>query len=412
VDVPSPAELSSRFAALAPVRAALARLGDEFRPPVYLVGGVVRDLLLGGRPLDVDLVVEGPIDPVLERLGARGVVRSHDRFGTATVELEGHIYDIARSRRERYPEPGALPIVEPAALAEDLHRRDFSVNALAAALTGEKRGQLVAVELGLEDLDAGLLRVLHSNSFRDDPTRLLRLARYRSRLGFAEEPATARRARAAVDGRALDSVSGARIGHELRLLAREPDPMSAVAALREHGIDAAVEPGFGLGKAEVETAREAAALMGGENDPARLVLGLALHGVSGERRVELLDRLAFPTADRDVILAVAGEAGRLAEQLSVARSPSEIAAAAAGEAPETVAVAGALGAEAPAREWLERLRHVSLDIDGSDLLAEGILPGPAVGAGLRAARVARLDGRAPDRERQLAEALRAARSDG
>jgi tRNA nucleotidyltransferase (CCA-adding enzyme) len=408
--VPAPDEIQRRIAEVAPVAAVLERLGKSSVPPTYLVGGAVRDLLLGNRPLDVDLVVEGPLEPVLERLG--GAVRRHDRFGTATVELDGFVCDLSRSRRERYAEPGALPGVEPAPLAEDLLRRDFTVNAIAVGLSGGGPGDVVAAPHALEDLTARSLRVLHPASFRDDPTRLLRLARYRSRLGFAVEPVTAGWAHAAVAGAALGTVNGSRVGHELRLMAAQDEPIAAIAGLRELGVDEAIEPGFGLSPAEVELARAAAALLGGEDGAAALVFGVALRRVAPERRRELLTRLAFPAGEREVILEVAGQADPLAARLTRAQRPSELAAAATGAALETVAMAGALGPAGPAREWLERLRHARLAIDGDDLIAAGIIPGPAVGAGLRAARAALLDGRAPDRERQLSEALRGARGTG
>src|SRR6202035_4878740 len=114
----------------------------------------------------------------------------HDRFGTCSVTVDGHSYDIARARRERYPTPGSLPEVEPGTLEEDLLRRDFTVNSLAIALGGPRRGQLSSAPLALEDLASRSLRVLHDASFVDDPTRLVRLARYQARLGFSIEPHT------------------------------------------------------------------------------------------------------------------------------------------------------------------------------------------------------------------------------
>ena len=197
---------------------------------VHLVGGAVRDLLLGGRPRELDVVVDGDPAELIARLAtgrpSAEVVR-HGRFGTASVPVDGAAaVDIARSRRERYARPGALPEVEPAPLDEDLLRRDFTVNAIAVSLPG---GDLSAAPAALDDLAAGRLRVLHDGSFSDDPTRLLRLARLRVRLGFAVEAHTAELA-ALAD---LESVSLARIGAELRLALVEPDPVGALAAYAE-----------------------------------------------------------------------------------------------------------------------------------------------------------------------------------
>jgi tRNA nucleotidyltransferase (CCA-adding enzyme) len=182
----APRELLARVRSLPAAGPLLARLRDAEN--VHLVGGAVRDLLLGQDPPDLDLVVDGDLGTVVQMLA--GATISHERFGTATVTLEGFTYDIAAARRETYAYPGALPEVEPATLAEDLMRRDYTVNALALALGGPVAGKLSAVPRALEDLQAGVLRVLHAGSFEDDPTRLFRLARYAARLGFTVEPPT------------------------------------------------------------------------------------------------------------------------------------------------------------------------------------------------------------------------------
>ena len=173
--------------------------------------------------MDLDLVVEGDAAAFASSLG--GELKVHDRFGTSTVTLDGFSYDIARARRETYAHPGALPDVAPAPLAEDLERRDFTVNTLALALAGDRAGELTSVPTALEDLDARRLRVLHDHSFIDDPTRLFRLVRYATRLGFEIEPHTRALADRAIAGGALRTVSGPRVGAELRLLAREPNPV-------------------------------------------------------------------------------------------------------------------------------------------------------------------------------------------
>ncbi len=386
----------------------LRRLGDE--TPVALVGGAVRDLLMDGRPGDLDLVVEGDPAALAVRLG--GVVRFHDRFGTSTVTLGGFSYDLARARRETYACPGALPDVQPASLQQDLFRRDFTVNATAIRLNGPWAGELLAVPCALPDLDARALRVLHDDSFIDDPTRLFRLCRYQSRLGFDVEPHTAALTRAAVRGHALATVSGSRVGAELRLVAREPDPVAALCSLKALGLDAEVDPGFGV--EDPELGHRALGLLAAAPEARRdrLAVAVAAMGVPRRRLAALLDALAFEAADRDAIVAAATRAAVLACALSKAAQPSEIALAVGAAPPELVALAGALGPEDQARAWLERLRHVALEIDGGDLLSAGIPQGPAVGVGLRAALLAKLDGGAAGREQELAEALRSAIASG
>jgi tRNA nucleotidyltransferase (CCA-adding enzyme) len=406
VEIPSPRELLERIRALPAAGPLMRRIGDADQ--VYLVGGSVRDLLLGGEPFDLDLVVEEDAAGFAAALG--GDVRAHDRFGTSTVTLNGFSYDIARARRETYSRPGALPDVVPASVAEDLFRRDFTVHALAIALGGANAGRLSGVPLALEDLEARQLRVLHDDSFIDDPTRLLRLARYASRLGFAIEPHTRNLAAAAVRSGALATVSRARVGAELRLLARERDSIAALGSLRELELDRAIDLAFGL--TDDALARRAVDLLPDDGRPDLLAIALAARDVPGRRLVPLLDALEFEAGDRDAIVAAATRADVLAGSLGAATLPSEIAVAAAGARPELVALAGALGPADAAREWLERLRGVRLAIDGVDLIRAGVREGPAVGRGLRAALAAKLDGRASGREAELAEALEAAARPG
>ena len=371
MDVVPARELIARVRALPAARPLIGRV--EGRSDVYLVGGAVRDLLLGGAPPDLDLLVEGDPADLAHQLG--GALREHGRFGTATVELDGFAYDIVRARTETYSRPGALPDVLPAAVSEDLGRRDFTVNAMAIALGGVHAGELVTVPRALDDLQARVLRVLHDGSFLDDPTRLVRLARYTARLGFASEPHTEKLAREALASGALATVSADRLDGALRLLAREEDPAAAFEVLR--GLGAPILADF---------------------DPALARRALQLLPAEG-RHDEVVLRAALAP----------GAAAPLAEALAAAWRPSEIASAVGGASVEDVALAGALGPAAQARDWLERLRHVRLEIDGADLLAAGVPEGPKIGAGMRAALQAKLDGLIAGREQELAEALRFSR---
>jgi tRNA nucleotidyltransferase (CCA-adding enzyme) len=406
MEVPPPNELLASVRALPAAPVLLDRLTDMV--PVYLVGGAVRDLLLGGRPLDLDLVVEGDPTPVAAALG--GDVRTHDRFGTSTVTTDGFTYDLARSRRETYAHPGALPDVSPAPLSEDLLRRDFTVNAMAVALAGPGAGSLESAPLALEDLERHSLRVLHDASFVDDPTRALRLARYASRLEFEIEPHTRSLLDSALDARALETVSGSRIGAELRLLGREPDPVSALRFLGELGIAHAIHPALGLD--DEPLARRALALLGDDGRRDRLALALAARRVPPSELAYLLHTLAFEAADRHAILAAATKAPALAGALERARRPSEIADAVGDAGPELVSLAGALGPQRQAGEWLGRLRDVRLEIGGNDLIEAGVREGPAIGLGLHAALSAKLDGRVSGRAAELCEALQVAQDSG
>jgi tRNA nucleotidyltransferase (CCA-adding enzyme) len=364
---------------------AVAALDGE--DAVYVVGGAVRDLLLGRVPHELDFVVEGDAVAVARRTGGR--VIPHERFGTATVSLPGATFDLASARRERYERPGALPEVElGASLREDLERRDFTVNAIARPLAD---GELVWHPGAREDLGARRLRVLHDESFLDDPTRLLRLARYGARLGFEPEEHTDRLAAEAIAGGALDSITGSRLGAELRLLLREPQP-AALLALERHGLgQALLGDGFDPDERTIAAADE---LWPG----GLAALAAALVEPSREEVARMLDRLAFPAPERDAVVRAA-----TAEPLPPA-SDVELWRRLRGEPPEAVAVAGARGDAGAARRWLDDVRHRRLAIDGNDIVAAG-LTGPAVGEALDRATVAMLEGRAPGREEQLAAAL-------
>jgi tRNA nucleotidyltransferase (CCA-adding enzyme) len=367
--------------------------------PVWVVGGAVRDLLLEREPArDLDLVVEGEdaMRELAQRLG--GEAAFHEPFLTARVQVGDHAYDLATARRERYPRPGALPEVEPAMLDEDLLRRDFTVNAIAADLHGELR----AVPGAREDLEQGVLRVLHDDSFLDDPTRLLRLVRYAARLNFAVDPRTSSLARAAIDDGALDTVTGSRIGAELQLLLDEPDAGAALGLADNLGILAALRPPL---RWRPELARAARALL----DVPTVLLASAAIDADPDALRAAMDDWRFPAGERDRVVAAVRDAPALAERFQSTPRPSEIAAAAQRTSPEAIALAGPLGDPDIARSWLDVLQHVRLDIDGSDLVDAGIPPGPAIGRGLRAALDRKLDGEVDGREQELATALDAAR---
>jgi tRNA nucleotidyltransferase (CCA-adding enzyme) len=360
------------------------------RDEVRIVGGAVRDALLGREARDVDVVVEGDAAEVAALLG--DVHQAHDRFGTFTVIVDGDPVNVATARTETYAAPGALPDVEPGSFAEDVGRRDFTVNALAVDLDGRLHGDTA-------DLEARRLRVLHDRSFLDDPTRLWRLARYAARLDFGIDEQTERLAREAVAGGALDTVTGPRIGNEVALALNEPDPLAALCAAHELGLlPDGMAPRRGL------TAK-ALALLPEDGHPGILALAAASGALGEERLRGWLDHLGLGARERDQVIATALGADALAAALAGAQRASEIHAAARAKTPEHVALAGALGPEHAARRWLSTLRDVHLEISGDDLLAEGIPAGPEMGRRLDRALAAKLDGDAPDREAELAAAL-------
>jgi len=364
---------------------------------IHLVGGAVRDLLLGREPRELDVVVEGDVAPLTERLG--DVEAVHERFGTATVRAGVCSWDLAAARTELYAYGGALPDVRPAGIDEDLLRRDVTVNALALDL---RSGELRTVDRARADLEAGRLRVLHDASFLDDPTRLWRVARYAARLGFELEPGTARLAEQAVAAGALGTVSGARIGNELRLALGEPDPPAALEAAVGLGLAPWLVPRRRRTRAALEL------LPCGEGRADLLVLGASLDGAVAN--VEgVLAELEFTAVERDVLRACL-RADALAADAAAATRPSDLARVLRGVPLEAVVIAGADDdASTAVRRWLEELRFVRLAITGDDLIAAGVAQGPEIGRRLLMTLDRVLDGElAAGRDAQLAVALKAA----
>jgi tRNA nucleotidyltransferase (CCA-adding enzyme) len=349
----------------------LADVGAAAPDPVYLVGGAVRDLLLGRGRADIDLVVEGDPAALAAALGAE-VVESHPRFGTLKVVFGGEELDLTAARRERYRRPGALPEVELGApIRVDLARRDFTVNAMAIPL-GAKH-ELIDPYDGQADLEAGVLRAIHSGSFVDDPTRAIRAARYAARFGLALEPAT-REWLLATD---LGTITPERRWSELRKLAAEESATRALELLAGWGLIDPRPGGESFALARDVNRLMAAPPWSEEADRAETILAAAL-GPAPDYK-DLVD--ANPSL------------------------PSEGVRAARGRDPIELALARAAGAT-----WLDdwlAWREVTLDITGADLTAAG-LSGPAVGLGLEAALIAKLDAKAPTRADELRVALAAA----
>jgi tRNA nucleotidyltransferase (CCA-adding enzyme) len=435
-------ELPERLSALRGMDRILPALDGP--PACFLVGGAVRDLLLGREPVDIDVAVEGDAEAVAALLAKAlgGEVVAHERFGTATVVAGGaDAVNLAQTRRESYAAPGALPDVEPAGLAEDLGRRDFTINAIAAALNAGQAGALSDPHGGREDLRDGLVRVLHRGSFSDDPTRLLRAARYAARLGFALEPDTEQWARAAAAQGAPATVSGSRIRDELIDLLAEHEAPRAVELLRDLGIDRALHPdlhadpelvasaklsatetgadpalaGLAALAAERLGARGGAADSGTEGaggDRGGRAAKVGTHEAGGEQAdlAAWIGRLGLASNQRDAVLRAARHAPELTEELRRDLLPSQLRKLLDGEPPEALALALALGAPAgPVLDFVSRLSGVRLEITGADLLAAGLPQSPLLGRALEETLARKLDGEVAGREDELRVALSVAR---
>src|SRR4051794_10431133 len=363
-----PARLPQAIDALPGIEAA-RRIAE--RVPTYLVGGVVRDLLMGVDGSDLDVAIEGDAAALSDVPGYRP--ERDELFLTGGLEAGDQTIDVAQTRSETYRHPGALPEVRPAPIGEDLARRDFTVNAMAYPLRED--AALLDPHGGLDDLRAGQLRVLHEGSFIDDPTRALRAARYAARFDFVLEPDTARLL-AEAD---LSTVSDDRVQNELRKIAGEDDPARALQLVVDWGVMPTLDPEAPTRAAEVASLASEPPWAGWVDRELAVTLAIV-------RPLPQIRELAGASVER----------------------PSEAVRLAAPWDPAQLLVARALGAE-----WLDRYaeewRHVRLEITGEDLMAAGIPEGPEIGRGLETALSGKLDGELSGREGELQIALAAAR---
>ena len=200
---------------------------------IYLVGGVVRDLILGKAIFDLDIVVEPDAIRFAQRLAKhfKTQFRRHHSFGTATVYFGKHKMDFATARKEHYTHWGALPKVSPVTLKEDLFRRDFTINAMAVSLNKKDYGQLVDFYNGYTDLRKGIIRVLHADSLLEDPTRILRAIRFEQRFKFRIEKNTNKLLKEALGVGAIRFVHPHRLRDEIILILQEPQPYRYIKRL-------------------------------------------------------------------------------------------------------------------------------------------------------------------------------------
>ncbi len=400
--------------------------------PLYTVGGFVRDLLLGRPNFDVDLVVEGNAIELARRLAKAhgGRVRDHKRFGTAKWILppagaqspsaqvtQGPNHpefrsptrapnglpaslDFGTARTEFYAEPTVLPTVERGSIKLDLHRRDFTINTLAINLTPARWGELVDFYGGERDLQEGLVRVLHTHSFVDDPTRILRAARFEQRFGFHIEQRTAELIGDAVD--LLDRVTPARVRHELELIFAEGKPEQALRRLEELGVLSHIHPGLhvddwiatrfeGLRTAMQATSDDLPA------DADQLYFAIWTYRLDALAFAQLDQRLNLMRSTLNVLENL-HELRPYVERLAQTELlPSEIYQILHPASDTTRFLLPIISASATVaahiRRYEQELRHVRPITDGRDLKRMGLAPGPVYRMVLDAARSAWMDGR-------------------
>jgi len=405
----------------------LAYQASMLRMPLYLVGGVVRDILLGRAVNDFDLVVEGDsasfAEYIMKKYGGKILV--HPKFGTAAWEINESTlkrlnvpvfryinsllsFDFASARSETYAQPGALPTVKRAAIDDDLRRRDFTINAMAFRLDGEHFGELFDPLNGEKDLQDKLIRVLHGKSFMDDPTRILRAVRYAVRFGFEMDADTLKLINAEARG-ILSQLSGERLRHEFDLMFEEEKIYALLERLK--GLDLLNVIHASLITADPSTLLTAAGqrrrplnvlvdkpeqefgeFMTPDMFSFRQTLGWVLYllNLSGDEIASIAKRLTFPT----LLTKTARGASSLDKNLSTFMDwkPSQWTFY-LDEIPALAVYAVYLVSEDQTLlDYLVKWRTIKPNTTGTDLKNLGLEPGPRYAVILRQLRAAWLDG--------------------
>ena len=383
-----------------------AKLGQR----VYLVGGVVRDLLLGYPNFDLDLVVEGDAVKLAQQVAetSQAKLLAHHRFGTAKLRYEKFTLDLATARKETYARPGALPAVNPGTLKDDLVRRDFSINTMAISLAANDYGELVDPYQGKSDLEHRLIRILHTGSFSDDATRILRGVRYEQRFGFQFEAQTAQLLKRDIP--MLDTISGDRIRHELELIFKEKQPEFAIKRLAELGVLLRISP-FLKGDGWLAEKFDKARRLKKPNQLPSLYFCLLIYSFSEKNIEQFLAHLNIPAklsrAIRDTLrlktrLPLLDKSSlKRSEIYYLLREYEPLAIQANAIASESSTVHRSL------QLFLTKLRYVRTSLDGEELKGLGISVGPEMGKVLQVLHKAKLDGEVRTRadEKKLALSL-------
>jgi tRNA nucleotidyltransferase (CCA-adding enzyme) len=364
---------------------------------LYLVGGVVRDLLLGQANFDLDLVVEGSAIELAQQLKGinKSKIATHPRFNTARLLWRGWNIDLASARTETYQKPGALPTVTPSSIEEDLSRRDFTINAMAIRLNPGDYGQLVDPHGGRDDLQAERIRILHEKSFTDDATRIWRALRYEQRLGFHLERNTQTLLQR--DIARLETISADRIRYEIECIFKEKSPEKVLSRADELGVLAALHPSLKGDRGLAENFGKARREYSPDAPPFDLYLGLLAYPLTTGEAEQLILCLNLPRLSakslRDAIaikskmrqLSTPGVSPGAIYKLLHDFSPTALEA-------NLLATPSAVASQA-IHLFLNRLKDIQVSLTGDDLIEMGIPAGPRIKEILELLHQAKLNGK-------------------
>lgn len=417
----------------AKVMSLLKLIGDMAQKKDYaafVVGGFVRDLLMGVKNFDVDIVIEGDaIDFSREFAdGAKASLVIHRKFGTATVVMPWGLLkdkrfkvDVATARTEKYERPAALPEVEFSSLRNDLYRRDFTINAMAVALNKNNFGQLIDFLGGKRHLQEGVIAVLHKDSFIDDPTRIFRAVRFEQRFGFRIEKATERLIKTAIKNDMFGKTEKQRIRDELVLMLSEKDPARAI--IRMHQLDELrfIHPSIKADKrliALFKSIRQAcqwyseSPLKNRALDTWLLYLMALFEGLDKRNVRNICDKFVFKRGDRLRILSYKESVGKALKVLSLKSDPppSRIYRILNPLSYEVIllVLAGLKDSRARSRvkDFLLKYNKFKIKTTGDDLEKLGFAAGPSMGRALKMILYAKIDGKIKNKKEELTLAQR------
>jgi len=364
---------------------------------LYLVGGVVRDLLLGRTNLDLDLVVEGNAIELAKRLAElkQGKITTYPQFNTARLKWGKWSVDLATARSETYSKPGALPTVKPSSINSDLYRRDFTINALAIYLSPSRYGELIDLYGGRNDLEHKLIRILHQKSFIDDATRIWRGLRYEQRLGFQLEKSTLELLKRNIP--MLDTISGDRIRYELECILQEEYPEKVLRRAEELGVLAKLHPslkGDGWLAEKFEQARQ---LSSPNPPPVELYLALLAYPLTVEENESLISYLRLPKLLAQTIQDSIDLKSKLKTLTYPELRRSNVYRLLHGYSQSAIVANSLATSSAIARQHMETflrsLRYIKPALTGDDLIKMGVSSGPQIKEILHMLHEARLDGK-------------------
>jgi len=362
---------------------------------LYLVGGVVRDLLLGRPNLDLDLVVEGDAISLAQRLIQvyPGKIITHPRFNTAKLQWHKWSVDLATARSETYAKPGVLPSVQPRSLENDLSRRDFTINTMAIHLDPSHYGELIDLYGGIYDLEHKLVRILHEKSFTDDATRIWRGLRYEQRLGFHLEETTIKLLKRDIP--MLDTISGDRIRHEIELVLKEEFPEKVLCRAEELGVLPNLHPSLKGNGWLVKKFGQAREQSHPNLPPVGLYLALLAYRLTDEEKEQLISRLRLSKSLAQTLRDTSRIKAKLQSLADPQLPPSGIYHLLYGYSPQAI-TANSLASDSPVARrhiqlFLNKLRYIKPALTGDDLKRMGITPGPRIKKILELLHEARLD---------------------